>query len=97
MRKDTFTTREVAAELGLSTARVRQMVLDGTLPAEKFGHVLLIKAEALESARHRKTKPGPTSKAQAETTAKQEKAATGRANANGGTPTKRAGKKGRKR
>ncbi len=63
MSKETFTTSEAAAELGVSSARVRQMVLDGSLPAEKFGHLLVISAEALKAARHRKTSPGPAPKA----------------------------------
>jgi excisionase family DNA binding protein len=63
MSKETFTTREAAEELGVSSARVRQMILEGHLPAEKFGHVLVIRAAALDAARHRKTSPGPAPKA----------------------------------
>ncbi|HEX8773703.1 MAG TPA: helix-turn-helix domain-containing protein [Pyrinomonadaceae bacterium] len=55
-----FTTEEAAAELGVTSARVRQMIIDGTIEAEKFGRDLLITAEALQVARQRKTKPGPT-------------------------------------
>jgi excisionase family DNA binding protein len=62
MGKETFTTNEAAAELNITPARVRQMVLDGTLPAEKFGRDLVITAEALEIARQRKTVPGPEPK-----------------------------------
>jgi excisionase family DNA binding protein len=66
MRKDTFTTSEAAAELGVTPARVRQMVLDGLLPAEKFGRDLVITADALEIAKQRKTARGPEPKAKAE-------------------------------
>ncbi len=62
MSKETFTTAEAAEVLGVSATRVRQMVLDGTLPAEKFGRDLVITSAALELARKRKTKPGPVPK-----------------------------------
>jgi excisionase family DNA binding protein len=39
----TLTTREAAERLGVSPARVRQLVLAGDLPAEKFGRDLMIK------------------------------------------------------
>jgi excisionase family DNA binding protein len=38
----TLTTKEAAEILNISTARVRQLVLSGRLPAEKFGRDLLI-------------------------------------------------------
>jgi len=37
-----LTTTEAAERLGVSTARVRRLVLDGRLPAEKFGRDLVI-------------------------------------------------------
>jgi excisionase family DNA binding protein len=37
-----LTTKEAAARLGVSAARVRQLVLAGDLPAEKFGRDLMI-------------------------------------------------------
>ncbi|MBA3765391.1 MAG: helix-turn-helix domain-containing protein [Acidobacteria bacterium] len=59
MKKDTFTANEAAQALGVSSARVRQMVLDGSLPASRFGRALVISAQAIEAARERKTQPGP--------------------------------------
>ncbi len=59
MDKKTYTTNEAAAALGISSARVRQMVIDKTLPASRFGCALVISAEAIERARQRKTSPGP--------------------------------------
>jgi excisionase family DNA binding protein len=66
MKKETFTTTEAAAALGVSAPRVRQMVLDGSLPASRFGRALVITAEAIETARQRKTSPGPAAKSKAE-------------------------------
>lgn len=65
MAKETFTTTEAAEALGVTVGRVRQLVLDGTLKAEKFGRDLLITAEALEQARARKTTRGPEPKPKA--------------------------------
>ena len=62
MEKKTFTTAEAAARLGVTVGRVRQLVLDGTLKAEKFGRDLVITADALEAARKRKTTRGPEPK-----------------------------------
>ena len=70
MEKEAFTTKEAAERLGISAARVRQMVLDGSLPAEKFGRDLVITRPALEAARQRKTSPGPAAKSQSEKPAK---------------------------
>jgi excisionase family DNA binding protein len=66
MVKGMYTTEEAAMQLGVTSARVRQMILDGTLPAEKFGRDLLITAEAIGAAKLRKTKPGPTPKPKAD-------------------------------
>jgi excisionase family DNA binding protein len=86
MSKKTFTANEAAAELGVSSARVRQMVVDGSLPVSRFGRALVISAEALEQAKQRKTKPGPVPKVKVEAT-------NGQA-----TPTKkRAAKRGGKK
>ncbi len=70
MDKEAFTTKEAAERLGVSAARVRQMVLDGSLPAEKFGRDLVITRRALEAARQRKTSPGPAAKSSSEKVAK---------------------------
>jgi excisionase family DNA binding protein len=67
MAQTLFTTNEAAAVLGVTSARVRQMILKGELEAEKFGRDLVISAEAIAKAKKRKTSPGPspTSKAPA--------------------------------
>jgi excisionase family DNA binding protein len=68
--KGTYTTEEAAAALGVSSARVRQLILDGVLKTERFGRAHVITREALEAARHRQTTPGPAPKAKAEKAAK---------------------------
>jgi excisionase family DNA binding protein len=50
---ETLTTKEVAEMLGVSTARVRQLVLSGQLPAEKFGRDLVIKGSDLQLVANR--------------------------------------------
>ena len=42
-----ITTTEAAERLGISSARVRQLVADGTLPAQKFGPVNMVKESDL--------------------------------------------------
>jgi excisionase family DNA binding protein len=66
MSTERLTTNEAAARLGVSPARVRQMVAKGEIESEKFGRDTVITAEALKVAAARKTKPGPTPKAKAE-------------------------------
>ncbi len=74
MRKILFTTAQAAAELGVTSARVRQMILKGELAAEKFGRDLMISAEAIARAKKRKTTPGPSAAGQnAKTTAPRRK------------------------
>jgi excisionase family DNA binding protein len=62
MSKSFYTTEEAAAELGVTPARIRQMVIDGSLQADKFGRDLAIGAAAIVKAKTRKTKPGPEAK-----------------------------------
>jgi excisionase family DNA binding protein len=68
MGKTTYTTSEAADVLGVTVGRVRQLVIDGTLQAEKFGRDLVITAEALETARQRKTTRGRVPKPKASAT-----------------------------
>ncbi len=91
MDKDTLTTQEVAERLGVTATRVRAMIAAGRLPAQKFGPVYVTRLGDLKHVADRQT--GRPSKQAGST----RKAATGRASANGGTPTKRAGKKRGKR
>jgi excisionase family DNA binding protein len=44
-----LTSAEAAERLGISTARVRRLVLDGRLPAQKFGRDLVIYESDIES------------------------------------------------
>ncbi len=62
----TLTTKEAALRLGISTARIRQMVLSGQLPAEKFGRDLMIKETDLELVTDRKLGRPPKSEEKAQ-------------------------------
>jgi excisionase family DNA binding protein len=64
--KETYTTEEAAAELGVSSARVRQLILDGVLKTERFGRAHVITRAALDAARQRQTTPGPAPKPKAD-------------------------------
>ena len=50
-----LTTKETAEKLGISTGRVRQMILAGQLEAEKFGRDLMIKENDIQAVENRKT------------------------------------------
>jgi excisionase family DNA binding protein len=63
--KTLYTTNEAAALLDVTPARVRQMVARGEIESEKMGRDRFITPAALEEARRRKTKPGPTPSAKA--------------------------------
>lgn len=52
---DYLTTTEAAAELGVSRARVRQLILGGRLKAQKIGRDWAIASEDLATVRERKT------------------------------------------
>ena len=54
-----LTTGEAAEALGITDARVRQLVRAGELPAQRFGRALMIAASDLDTARQRKTQRGP--------------------------------------
>jgi excisionase family DNA binding protein len=58
----TLTTKEAAERLGITPARVRQLVLAGSLPAEKFGRDLMIKESDLKLVRVRPMGRPPTKK-----------------------------------
>jgi excisionase family DNA binding protein len=43
-----LTTQQAAERLGITDSRVRQLVLEGRLPAQKFGHLNMIREQDLE-------------------------------------------------
>ena len=53
-RMKLLTTQEAADRLDVTPARIRAMILAGRLPAEKFGHVHMIKEEDLALVADRK-------------------------------------------
>ena len=69
MDKQLYTTNEAADLLGVTPARVRQMVSRNEIESEKLGRDRFITAEAIAEAQQRKTKPGPVPREKAEQTA----------------------------
>jgi len=57
-----ITTTQAAERLGVSSARVRQLVAAGTLPAHKFGPVNMVRETDLELVRNRPGVGRPPSK-----------------------------------
>jgi len=51
---DYLTTAQAAEELGVTAARVRQLILSGSLPAKKIGRDWAIERDDLELVRERK-------------------------------------------
>lgn len=49
-----LTTQQAAERLGVTVSRVRQLVLEGRLPAEKFGRDLVIKESDLKRVEDRR-------------------------------------------
>jgi excisionase family DNA binding protein len=61
-RMKLLTTQEAAERLGVTSARVRAMIIAGRLPAEKFGHVHMVREEDLALVADRKPGRPPASK-----------------------------------
>ncbi|CAN5649123.1 hypothetical protein BH20ACI3_BH20ACI3_27910 [soil metagenome] len=57
-----LTTQEVAEKLGVTAGRVRQMIIDGQLPAIKVGRDNLIKESDLKLVQDRKVGRPPKTK-----------------------------------
>jgi excisionase family DNA binding protein len=57
-----LTTQQAAERLGLTDSRVRQLVLEGRLPAQKFGHLHMIREGDLSLVSHIKRGRPPKSK-----------------------------------
>lgn len=66
-----LTTKETAERLGVSVARVHQLISEGRLPAEKMGRDYFIKEDDLKLVEDRK--PGRPPKAKDETDSKANK------------------------
>ena len=57
-----LTTKEVAERLGITDSQVRYLILRGKLPAEKLGHIHMVKESDLEQVRERKVGRPPKAK-----------------------------------
>jgi excisionase family DNA binding protein len=69
-RMKLLTTQEAAERLGVTSARIRAMILAGRLPAEKFGHVHMVREEDLALVANRKPGRPATKEAGAKPAAK---------------------------
>lgn len=62
MPDDLLTVQQAARELGITDSRVRQLLIDGELKGEKFGHIWMIRRADVDAYERRK--PGPQPKNQ---------------------------------
>lgn len=69
-RMKLLTTQGAAERLGVTSARIRAMILAGRLPAEKFGHVHMVREEDLALVADRKPGRPATKQAVAKKAAK---------------------------
>jgi excisionase family DNA binding protein len=85
-----ITTTEAAERLKLSSARIRQLVASGKLPATKFGPVNMVRVRDLDLIRNRPSAGRPP-----KSPATPDKRATGQIRRTNGTSTgkKKGGKK----
>jgi len=58
MKKD-YTVSEAAVKVGVSTSRIRQLVLANEIDHRYFGRTIVITEDGIKQAKARKTKPGP--------------------------------------
>jgi len=72
MSETLYTTNEAAAALGVTPARVRQMVARDEIASVKMGRDRFITAQAIAAAQQRKTSPGPVPKAKTGTASGQD-------------------------
>jgi len=49
MSDDLLTTQQAAAELGVTDSRIRQLIIDGKLPAQRFGRSHMIRRSDLKN------------------------------------------------
>jgi excisionase family DNA binding protein len=49
-----LTAKQVGEKLGINDSRVRQLIISGKLPAEKYGNLWLVNEKDLELVKDRK-------------------------------------------
>ena len=79
---DTLTTEQAAARLGVTPSRVRVLIRNGRLPAQKFGRAHVINEADLKLVAER-----PVGRPPSKSALSTEKRATGRSRASTGTST----------
>ncbi len=84
----TLTTDQAASLLGVTPSRVRVLIRNGRLPAQKFGRAHVINENDLKLVADR-----PVGRPKATQATAPEKRATGAARASNGTATKKKGEK----
>jgi hypothetical protein len=57
-----YTVQEAANKVGVSSSRIRQMVLASEIDHRYFGRVIVITEIGINQAKARNTKPGPIRK-----------------------------------
>ena len=62
MDKKTLTTEEAAVALGVTPARIRQLITEGKLPAQRFGRAHVIRETDLSLVEDRKVGRPPNAK-----------------------------------
>lgn len=53
-----FTVPEVASEIGVTDARIRQMILCGDIEATKLGNSWILRAQVVQDLKARERRPG---------------------------------------
>lgn len=60
MKKNEWTAKDAAKEVGVSYSRIRQLTIAGEIDHYYFGRTLVITEKGIKDAKNRKKKPGPS-------------------------------------
>lgn len=59
MKKNVWTAKDAAKEVGISDSRIRQLALADEIDHYYFGRILVITEQGIKDAKNRKKTPGP--------------------------------------